>query len=128
MKKDSFLNTIQRYAQGESTACVQGKYTVAWEAAVKTDEKDHRWNLVYHCDGDLSRMMIDFAAAFGVELPAPPSRHKPHLTAVQQLERKIEKMKESLTSITRHDWIAITMEDIARLEKRLEMVREEEAE
>ncbi len=78
MKKDSFLYSIKSFA------CIEGsKWDIAWKAAVKIDEKDHRWEWV-----DEMYPLESFVKAFGIKLPEQGIAAK-----IQKLERQLKQRR-----------------------------------
>jgi len=85
MKKEQFLQEIQ------SGARVNGsKAQVAWDAAIKIDEKDARWSAV-----EEYYPVETFAKAFGVELPVYAKIIKSKLSPVERFEKKLAVAKKS---------------------------------
>ena len=118
MTKVNFLNRIQQ------AACMTGSAaSVAWEAAVKTDDNDPRWRDVDNNE-DRSQMMISFSKAFGVELPKQAPR-KQSRTMVERLEEKLENLKASLEEADEKTKEQIE-QSITRTENQLERERKVE--
>lgn len=90
MKKDTFLAVIRQDAHGGSGLKV-------WEHAVKIDEKDSRWSLIYAESMGTDELIQQYAKYFGLEIQAPAKKER--MTQVARWTKKIEEAKAMMDGI-----------------------------